>query len=113
LEDKTLWHPQSAQIFCDDGFTPLTYGNTATKQLDPNDTQHDWQKGWTAVLQAIPPSIRHEVANYLIFTTDYKKGEENHSLQELYIAIKALEDQKALKGKRYKSFQKWWPKMVE
>ena len=103
--DKKFWQPQSAQIFCDDGFPPLGYGHKPTQRLDPNDTKHNWQKGWAGVLQAIPTSVRHEVVTTLFFNS-YEQTKDTLSLRGLLDAIKALEDYKTLKGKLSEDLQK-------
>ena len=105
-KDKKLWQPQSAQILCDKDFPPLTYGHETTQRLDPNDTEQDWQKGWTDVLQVIPTSICHEVVTMLLTTVNYAE-KERRSVQGLGHAIKALEDYETLKEKLDEELQKW------
>ncbi|MBC6445306.1 MAG: pentapeptide repeat-containing protein [Alphaproteobacteria bacterium GM202ARS2] len=105
--NRELWQPMSAQIFCNDDFAPLTYGNSITDNLNPNNEDIDWkQEVWEAILDTDnieTSSLFYAVRGFI----DIHGREKNLCSKGLRLAIQSLDNYDTIYEKLPKRYQQW------
>ena len=111
--NKGLWQPNSARIICDEkNFSPLRkYNHPATKFLDPDDENIDWQEEWRkTILDKISPSDLPYVIRGLIhnYGNPLNIDENTPCTQGLRVAVNKITKKHPVIKKELSDYNKKW-----